>query len=620
MQRPVDECPWRHCREELAFCGLIEELTDVRGSRLSEVSHDACTACCDSFPPTHSDLNPVIASLLFHAAEQILADGGTDGVTPERATELLQLADQNLPAMRDTEDEFGEADDVVWLQPDAAWDSVIPPPAQRCGNPVRTWSVGITTSRRRVPSLERTIESVVASGWERPRLFCDGSVSIPIHWSDLPVSSRNPRTGAWPAWYLALTEMLLRDPHADAYVLFQDDIELPGRGDLRDWLESLLWPGDKPGIVSLYCSSEYRRDEAGWYRFEGDWVWGATAFVYSPDTLRQILLSTELLKHRWDGTGRGLKGIDVAIGAWAAKSDTPIWFPTPSLVQHTGQVSTLWDTARAVANRRASLVVRAAEATDADSAGSRRKFVMLSTGRCGTTLLQHAFAQHSEIRMGGEPFCQDPRQNPFHDIIREEFGFELPPDQMTQEARDVITNPDYLERVFERVDGISIHYWHLGGEFGPVDYYLLHRSDVAIIQLVRRNDFERYVSLQFAFQSKVWHTRLDQDVPEQQTVHIDPQDFAASTARVSRDTDRYREFFGNKLTTVYYEDIVADWDGSMNKLQALMGVPAETLTMQLRKSIRKPLNEIVENYDEVRAYCRGTAAEVYFNAPAADWK
>jgi hypothetical protein len=46
--------------------------------------------------------------------------------------------------------------------------------------------------------------------------------------------------------------------------------------------------------------------------------------------------------HRWNPKHKGLANLDALIGQWAERSRVPIFFPTPSLVQHIGHVSTLW--------------------------------------------------------------------------------------------------------------------------------------------------------------------------------------------------------------------------------------------------------------------------------------
>ena len=52
-----------------------------------------------------------------------------------------------------------------------------------------------------------------------------------------------------------------------------------------------------------------------------------------------------------------LTQIDTVIGWWARRRRVPFWFPTPSLVQHIGETSTLWAGCDASGPRAASLFV-----------------------------------------------------------------------------------------------------------------------------------------------------------------------------------------------------------------------------------------------------------------------
>jgi hypothetical protein len=54
------------------------------------------------------------------------------------------------------------------------------------------------------------------------------------------------------------------------------------------------------------------------------------------------LIDRDVFVHRWNPDGTGLVCTDDVIGLWAERSGIPIWYPTPSLVQHSGETSTLW--------------------------------------------------------------------------------------------------------------------------------------------------------------------------------------------------------------------------------------------------------------------------------------
>jgi len=171
--------------------------------------------------------------------------------------------------------------------------------------------------------------------------------------SDLDFCHHKPATGAFPNYVLSLCELYMRNPNADAYLLMQDDAVIFSSTATREYVESVLWPIDGPCIASLYCSAKYSKEESGWHQFEGNWVWGAVAFVFSPEAIKLFLTSMEVFNHRAQPDDKGLSRIDVVIGNVARANGIPMYYPSPSLVQHIGTISTIWKTGRAVNARRA---------------------------------------------------------------------------------------------------------------------------------------------------------------------------------------------------------------------------------------------------------------------------
>jgi hypothetical protein len=213
--------------------------------------------------------------------------------------------------------------------------------------------VGVTTAPRGLATLDWSLDSLARAGWESVHIFEDTPVALSERAARMPVTTRGTRVGAWPNYYLSMAELLLHAPEADAFLLAQDDALFFSQDDLRSYLERILWPGQSSALVSLYCSAAYTRPEAGWHRHEGQWVWGALAFVFPRELAKRFLTDPIVMEHRWSGADQGLTRIDVAIGSWAERHSIPIYYPSPSLVQHIGDVSTLWPAERATGNRRA---------------------------------------------------------------------------------------------------------------------------------------------------------------------------------------------------------------------------------------------------------------------------
>jgi hypothetical protein len=204
------------------------------------------------------------------------------------------------------------------------------------------WSVGVTTSARRDPTLARTLESLAIAGFPLPRLFADGPTDIPPAYGHLAASHRDERIGAFPNWYLGLTEMLMRAPEADAYIMCQDDVVFC-RG-LGRYLEHAVPAVLATGIVSLFCPSHFGRghEAPGFHVEDRGWdTWGALALVFSRETLESLLSDCGVLAHRRSGPSGGMRNIDSVIGAWCRASGRHYFVHAPSLAQHIGKTSTL---------------------------------------------------------------------------------------------------------------------------------------------------------------------------------------------------------------------------------------------------------------------------------------
>lgn len=355
--RTVESCPYRlrlpsSNGDDRAQCELLAELLGAAGRGRCEVGREVCLACVDAFPPTREDINQVIASLLVKVTTDVLDSEGMNGHDGQRMRALREWAISSIPVMYPDEVEEPGVPPENLRSEWVALDQTIPRPSARSGPVVAEWAVGITTAPRRLPTLEYCLSALLAAGWNEPRLFVDEAADLPARFSSLAQSIRQPRLGAWPNYYLSLAELTLRQPDADAYMILQDDALLVQHPGLRQYLEGVLWPGDRPGIVSLYCAREYTQANPGWYALPMQWFWGALAFIFPAELARRFLADPEVIEHRRRKQD-GLVAIDVLVGRFAHRHNIPVSFPTPSLVQHIGQVSTLWQTARATGTRRA---------------------------------------------------------------------------------------------------------------------------------------------------------------------------------------------------------------------------------------------------------------------------
>ncbi len=201
------------------------------------------------------------------------------------------------------------------------------------------WSYGIITIHNRLETLlPRTINSLRRAGFSQPRLFIDdcNDPSIYSHFG-LETVCHYPRIKIMGNWWLALIELYYRNPEADRYVIFQDDIIT--YHNLRIYLEHAQMPED--GYLNLYTMPRNQQrcpyKHTGW--FMSDQLGkGALALVFT--RLMVIsLITNSVWASRPQSPDRGYNSIDGGIAdALTIRNGGQFkeYCHNPSLVEHIG--------------------------------------------------------------------------------------------------------------------------------------------------------------------------------------------------------------------------------------------------------------------------------------------
>ena len=230
---------------------------------------------------------------------------------------------------------------------------------------VRKWAVGVTTAPRDCRTLARTLESLNSTGWQSKEihLFAEPNALEGDENFQGTITVRGRRAGAFPNWFLALQELVLTQPSADAYLLCQDDIVCCA--GLRQSLQHSLWPESATGFVSLYCGMLQPRREncQGFVKLQpGETLYGALAVAFPAASARALLLHPIFQRHR--ASQNGLYGIDTVLGQWSIESGLPGFVHVPSLVDHIGHTSAIFSTIRDGPERRCDNFVGQETAAD----------------------------------------------------------------------------------------------------------------------------------------------------------------------------------------------------------------------------------------------------------------
>lgn len=210
------------------------------------------------------------------------------------------------------------------------------------------WTVGLTTCDRRAnePILTRTLNSLDAAGFPPPRIFADAvphDAAATLQRSlGLEVTSRYPRARAFANFRLGLQELYERDPAADRYVMAQDDFV--AYRNLCQYLERTPYPMRSYLNCYLFPSGEdflakQGRKSVGWHP-SNQLGKGAVLLVFDLAAV-QTLLSQRHLIDRVTDPIRGWRSLDGAVVEAMKIAGWQEHVHYPSLVQHTGEVSSI---------------------------------------------------------------------------------------------------------------------------------------------------------------------------------------------------------------------------------------------------------------------------------------
>ena len=218
------------------------------------------------------------------------------------------------------------------------------------------WAVGVITAPRKQGCyLERTLNSICKAGWQGLVLFAEPGSPIPASYQG-DVVSRPKLFGDWTNWATGLYELLLSEPDAAYFAMFEDDVVVC-RG-AKSYLEYAIPCLEDFASLSIYTPPVCHRKCQGFYNNCRGWdTIGTQTVIMTHESVIRFFSDYQVQSHRFSKVGDpgtpycfidafpvGNTVKDAVIGRWAEKSKLPVFYHTPSLAQHIGAESTLFDT------------------------------------------------------------------------------------------------------------------------------------------------------------------------------------------------------------------------------------------------------------------------------------
>lgn len=270
-----------------------------------------------------------------------------------------------------------------------------------------------------------------------------------------------------------------------------------------------------------------------------------------------------------------------------------------------------------------------------------RRFMILADARTGSNLLAQALDSHPRIR-----------------CFREVFNWTVPSIDFGVDGFDpgdreaiALRQSDPLRFLSERIFGdapAGVHavgfkliYAHIWGYPGLLEG-LVADTELDILHLHRRNHLRKLVSLRLAERSGEWvrdgrYTGAGMPGVARTLRHpVGALRRALRRVRAGRarstplrlTIDECRRFFfraswaeqhfaelfaGHRTHDIWYRELLATRTEALAAVEDFLGVEHAPVTISLQRQNPAPLEDLIENYDEVRRAFRGTPAELFFS-------
>ena len=223
-------------------------------------------------------------------------------------------------------------------------------------------------------------------------------------------------------------------------------------------------------------------------------------------------------------------------------------------------------------------------------------FVIVADLRTGSTLLSTSLNNHPQIRSYGELF--HPETFPDNQLdARDRFSLTG-----REVVREALAANGAAASGFRAMIFLPMHSQPQWTDSWDA---LCERDELRVIYLVRRDELAQYASILVAEQTRIWHPSPEDPVlhPENRPkITIDPQAFRDwSRERAALFDQRREQLRGKPSLDLGYETLVSEWPAMIRTIQQFLGVDPLVLQPAKQKQEKRPLSEVVTNYEELRA-------------------
>jgi LPS sulfotransferase NodH len=243
-------------------------------------------------------------------------------------------------------------------------------------------------------------------------------------------------------------------------------------------------------------------------------------------------------------------------------------------------------------------------------------FVVLCHARSGSNMISWCLADQEAALEFGEIFHETPSSGG----ARAPKGCDLyqPGADAAAYLENVIFRPETPPGI--RAVGFKMFFEHNRSGPGPRSAwkYLIERTDIRVIHLVRRNLLDCKLSHEVALRSGHWYRETGSGGGPRALPPFTISPWTCQsyfTEIVAWRAWAEQAFREHPIMRVDYDDLSANFPREMGRIFDFLGLPAKTVEPRLTRQRDRAPSEQILNYEELRRWFRHTLFEDFFPPP-----
>lgn len=216
-----------------------------------------------------------------------------------------------------------------------------------------------------------------------------------------------------------------------------------------------------------------------------------------------------------------------------------------------------------------------------------KKFIILSHQRSGSTLLTRSLNSHSLLRVEDEIFHPT-----WHSILKwrnENLGIKYEP------ISNLKNYEEFILDVFSNLDGFKVL------NTNPVDIDklidVINKYNIFVIILKRKDLIKSIISAELCKITNVWQNEDFVTKQNKCEIHIQPEEIEIQINKINNFYIKLEKI--NNNMKILYEDLISDWDFTIEKILNKIEIQNELIPMKLGKLTE---DYQISNYKEIVLY------------------